>query len=464
MATAPDATSFSNFAPIGTEYDLPALRVTGELPKGLAGTLFRNGPNPQFPPLDPLRDHWFAGDGMVHAFTIADGTASYRNRWVRTDRWLAEHAAGRALVAGFGGPELAEHGIANTGVANTNVVWHAGRLLALEEGHLPFELDPATLTTRGVRDFGTLHDPFTAHPKTDPLTGDLIFFGCYAGGAFSPTMTCGVLGADGRVKRLERFEAPYCAMVHDFAVTERHIVFPVMPLTGSMARAMAGESPFAWEPDLGTHIGVMERAQGVASLRWFRAENCFVFHVMNAWDQDGRIMLDVMQYAAAPLFPRADGRETPPADTNATLMRWTLDPAAGTDAFTRAPLDDMCGEFPRLDERRTSLPNRYGLFVGGSRDGAGLDTIVWHDFTARRRSAFTVPSGDSASEAVFVPRSPSAPEGDGWLLSVAWRAQDQRSDLVILDTQAVADGPVATVHLPHRVPFGFHGNWVDAGR
>jgi carotenoid cleavage dioxygenase-like enzyme len=147
------------------------------------------------------------------------------------------------------------------------------------------------------------------------------------------------------------------------------------------------------------------------NLHWFRAERCFVFHVMNAWDQNGRIILDVMQYAAAPFFPRADGRETPPADTNAYLMRWTLDPAPGTGAFTRAPLDDMCGEFPRLDERRTSLPNCYGPFVGRSRDDAGLDTIVWDDFTARRRSAFAVPPGEAVSEAVFVPRSPTAPEG-----------------------------------------------------
>ncbi len=143
----------SNFAPIDAEYDVPEPRVVGDLPRGLDGTLFRNGPNPRFPPVDPRRHHWFIGDGMIHAFTLSNGRASYRNRWVRTDKWLAEDAAGHALVSGFGGPALAGARVRNTGVANTNIVWHAGRLLALEEAHLPFELDPATLDTRGVQDF-----------------------------------------------------------------------------------------------------------------------------------------------------------------------------------------------------------------------------------------------------------------------------------------------------------------------
>ncbi len=454
-----------NFAPIGEEHDLVDLAVIGELPRGLAGTLFRNGPNPQFPAVDPSQHHWFAGDGMIHAFTLAEGRAAYRNRWVRTDKWLAEHAAGRSLVSAFGGPSDPDATVANTGVANTNIVWHAGRLLALEEGHLPFEIDPATLATRGVRDFGALEGPFTAHPKLDPTTGELAFFGYSAGGPFTPLMTCGTLGADGQVTRIERFEAPYCSMVHDFAVTARHIVFPIMPLTGSMARAQAGRMPYAWEPELGGHVGLIERDRGVASLRWFRAPSCFAFHVLNAWDEAGRIVVDVMQYGAPPLFPRADGSSSAPEETQARLVRWTLDPAGGTDAFSRAPLDDMRGEFPRIDDRRAGLVNRFGAFTGRSQEDAGSDTIVWLDLAAGRRSAYTVPRGDSLSEAVFVPRGTHAGEGDGWLLSVAWRGAERRSDLIVLDTPAIDRGPVATVMLPHRVPFGFHGNWLaaDAG-
>lgn len=451
----------SNFGPIATEYDLPDLPVLGTLPRGLAGTLFRNGPNPQFAPIDPRRHHWFVGDGMVHAFTVRDGRASYRNRWVRTDKWAAEHAAGRALVTGFGGPSVPGVEIANTSVANTNVVWHGGRMLALEEAHLPFELDPATLATRGVQSFGgALEGPFTAHPKIDPVTGELVFFGYSASGPLSPGMTYGTIGADGSVTRFERFDAPYCSMVHDFAVTEQHVLFPILPLSGSMTRARAGRMPFAWEPELGGHIGVLRRDRGVASLRWFRAESCYVFHVLNAWDEGDRMVADVMQYDEPPLFPRADGGVSDPSAQQARLVRWTLDPAGGTDAFTRSALDDMSGEFPRLDERRAGLRNRFGTFAGERRDDGGLDTVVWLDLETGRRAAYTLPPGDAVSEPVFVPRGPLAAEGDGWLLGVVWRGAEGRSDMIVLDTDGIEKGPVATVRLAHRVPFGFHGNWV----
>lgn len=450
-----------NYAPIHDEYDVPDLPVAGELPPGLTGTLFRNGPNPQFTPLDPMKHHWFVGDGMIHAFTLGDGRASYRNRWVRTDKWVAENAAGRALISGFGGPSTTGVRLANTGVANTNIVWHAGRLLALEEAHLPFELDPATLATRGVRNFdGAVEGPFTAHPKIDPVTGELVFFGYSVDGPFSRGMTYGTVGADGRVSRVERFEAPYSSMVHDFAVTERHVVFPILPLSGSMRRAMAGQMPFAWEPELGSHIGLLRRDQGVASLRWFRAPSFYVFHVLNAWDEGHQVIVDVMQYDEPGLFPRADGRPSNLAAADARLVRWTLDTDAGTDSFKQMQLDDMSGEFPRLDERRAGLPNRFGTFAGRSRDDRVMDTIVWLDLLAGRRVAFTLPSGDEASEPVFVPRRPEAAEGDGWLLAVVWRAAKRRSDLIVLDTNAVEHGPIATVRLAHRVPSGFHGNWA----
>jgi carotenoid cleavage dioxygenase-like enzyme len=452
----------TNFGPIGTEYDLPALRVTGELPRGLDGTLFRNGPNPQFTPLDPGRHHRFSGDGMIHAFTLRDGRAGYRNRWVRTDRWQAENAAGHALPRSFGEPPDARSDVPDTGVANTNIICHAGRLLALEEAHLPFELDRATLATRGMQNFGgALEGPFTAHPKIDPITGELVFFGYAASGRLTPGMTYGTIAADGTVTRFEHFEAPYSSMVHDFAVTARHVVFPILPLHGSQARAQQGRMPYAWEPQLGSHIGIIRRDGGIASLRWFRAETGYVFHVLNAWDEGSRIIADVMQYDEAPLFPRADGTTANPAATRAHLARWTLDPDAGTEAFRCTQLDAMSGEFPRLDERRTGLCNRFGTFAGESRDDAGLDTIVWLDLVSGQRAAYTLPAGDAVSEPVFVPRDAQAAEGDGWLLAVAWRGAENRSDLIVLDTGGVDKGPVGTVRLPHRVPFGFHGNWVS---
>lgn len=447
----------NNTAPIASECVAEDLPVRGELPRELNGTLFRNGPNPQFP---VAAQHWFTGDGMVHAFTLSDGRASYRNAWVRTAKWEAERRAGRPLVSGYSSWPGSEAGFADEGVANTNVVWHSGRLLALEEGHLPIELDPATLATRGVQDLGgRLRGPFTAHPKVDPITGELIFFGFSVDGKLTSGMRYGTIDAGGQVTRFEHFEAPYCSMVHDFAVTRRHVVFPVLPLGGSQARQSRGGPPFAWEPELGSQIGLIRREQGTASLRWFQTEPCFVFHVLNAFDESGRIVVDVMQYDEPPLFPHPDGSITRPAP-EARLVRWTIDPEGGTDAVTRHALDDTPGEFPRVDDRRSGLRYRFGAIAGRSRAGAGLDSLVWLDLARGARSRFTLPDGDGFSEPVFVPRGEDAAEGDGWLLATVWRAAKGRSDVAVFDTAGLSDGPVATIRLPHRVPAGFHGNWV----
>ena len=448
----------NSMTPVTSECAATDLPIQGELPRGLNGTLFRNGPNPQFP---VAAQHWFTGDGMVHAFTLSDGRASYRNAWVRTAKWQAERRAGQPLVSCYSSRPGTEGGFADEGVANTNVVWHAGRLLALEEGHLPIELDPATLAKHGVQDFGGhLQGPLTAHPKIDPITGELIFFGFSVDGELTPGMRYGTIDAASRVTRFEHFDAPYYSMVHDSAVTRRNVVFPVLPLSGSQDRQLQGGPPFAWQPDLGSYIGLIRREQGVASQRWFRTEACFMFHVLNAWDDGGRIIVDVMQYEEPPLFPHPDDTMTLPAP-DARLVRWTIDPDAGTDAITRLALDDTAGEFPRIDDRRSGLRHRFGAIAGRSQPGAGLDSLVWLDLAQDAHSRFTLPAGDGFSEPVFVPRSEDAAEGDGWLLATIWRAAEERSEVAVFDPAGLAQGLVAIVRLPNRVPAGFHGNWVS---
>ena len=194
-AAEPTATTRDNRGPIAVEYDVPYLKISGELPRDLNGTLYRNGPNPQF---EAPGAHWFVGDGMLHAFHLENGRASYRNRWVRTPKWLAEHDAGRALFGGFGRrlPDAPASVPADGGAANTNIVFHAGRLLALEEGHLPTEIEPGTLNTEGYCTYGgAISGPFTAHPKIDPATGEMVFFGYNAGGPFSAALSFGAVNA-----------------------------------------------------------------------------------------------------------------------------------------------------------------------------------------------------------------------------------------------------------------------------
>lgn len=454
----------NNIAPIPFEADAPFLKIIGELPRELNGTLYRNGPNPQF---DAPGAHWFVGDGMLHAFHLEEGRASYRNRWVRTPKWLAEHDAGRALFGGFGRklPD-APANLADGGVANTNIVFHAGKLLALEEGHLPTEIEPGTLATRGYHNYqGRVAGAFTAHPKVDPITGELVFFGYNAAGPLTPALSYGSIDASGNVTRFERFETPYASMVHDFIVTEKHVLFPILPLTGSMERAMSGKPPYAWEPDKGSYVGVMKRNGAAKDIVWFHAEACYVFHVMNAWEDGDRIVADVMQFEEAPLFPHPDGRPTDPEKSRARHCRWTFDLSGNTDRFQQTYLDDLTGEFPRIDDRRAGSKSRHGWYTCANPRlpmfGA-LSGIVHVDGTGKRLGQYLLPAGDTISEPVFVGRSKDAAEGDGWLLAVVWRARENRSDLAVFNATDIEAGPAALVQLGHRVPDGFHGNWVGA--
>jgi carotenoid cleavage dioxygenase-like enzyme len=450
-----------NFAPVRSEDDF-RLEVTGQIPSEMAGAFYRNGPNPQFEPKDAY--HWFAGDGMIHGFFVEGGKVRYRNRYVRTPKWQVEHDAGRALFGTFGNPRATDPSVMgkDSGLANTNIVWHAGRLLALEEGHAPFEMDPATLESRGYR--AEYRGRVTAHPKLDPETGEMVWFAYSAGeGPLNATVAYGVTDAEGRVLRRDNFEAPFCSMVHDFLVTDRHVLFPILPLSGSLERAMKGGPPLAWEPDKGSHVGVMARDAGVETIRWFTADPCYVFHPMNAWEAGDKIFADVMEYPVAPLFPTVDGSK--PQNAFARLVRWTFDLASPSNTIGRTPIDDLAGEFPRFDERRAGLGYRHGWFAGITRTGVEdirFDTIAHLDLQTGRRADYVFPAGDSPGEPVFIPRTADADEGDGWLVAVVYRGADDQSDFVVFDAQDVAAGPIASARVPRRVPFGFHGNWRAA--
>ena len=450
-----------NFAPVRSEDDFD-LEIQGAIPRELRGTLYRIGPNPQFEPKDP-NYHWFLGDGMAHAFRVEDGKVSYRNRWVRTPRFELERKEGRALFGAWGNPMTTDPlamGV-DGGVANTNIVCHAGRLLALVEGSRPFEVAQGSLDPIGYAE--SYRGRVTAHPKVDPETGEMVWFG-YSTGAvpLNNQVSYGVTAADGAVVRRDDFEAPYPSMVHDFMVTRNYALFPILPLTGSLERAMGGKPAYAWEPDKGAYVGVMRRDAGVDTLRWFNAPPCYVFHPMNAWEAGGKIHADVMRYDAAPLFPNPDGSRG--RATAARLVRWTFDLAGNSDAIKEETLDDLDGEFPRFDERRAGLSYRHGWFAG---DTHGLKTVktnaIAHiDLKTGKKAVYELPAGDLTSEPVFTPRSASAEEGDGWLTAVVWRAAEDRSDMLVLEAQDVASGPVAVAKLPRRVPFGFHGNWVPS--
>ncbi len=418
--------SYLNRIPVATENTIDHLPIQGRIPAGLAGTLYRNGPNPLAS--DPA-SHWFLGHGMVHAFHIADGTVAYRNRWVRTQHWAA--------ATGSPQEDLPD------GAANTSILSLAGQVLALEEAHLPVVLDPASLATLGAQDFaGALPPgPFTAHPKTCPATGNLVFFGYGVGGMLSDTIRLGEITPSGELLHLDTVTAPYGAMIHDFAVTERFIAIPLFPLVLNDTH-----NGVVWQPNRGCFLGLIDRTKGVASLRWLPVASGFAFHIANAWDEDGALLIDLMRADAPPFFPTEDGQ---PASTNAFPTRWRIEPGAAS--ITVTTLSTTEGEFPRIDERWAGRRNRHLFFSTGA-------SLCARDDLTGAETLFAPPDGDSISEPVFVPGGDA--EAEGWLLAIATSAATQTSALVILDAQDLAAGPIATARLPVRVPAGFHGAWV----
>jgi carotenoid cleavage dioxygenase len=473
-----------NFAPVKVEttaFDLP---VTGTLPAHLDGRYLRNGPNP-VAPVDPARHHWFLGTGMVHGVRLRDGRAEwYRNRFVRSpevSRALGEPLKGGASV--HGGFDFS---------ANTNVIQQGGRTFAIvEAGARPYELT-AELETIGRCDFdGTLPGGYTAHPKRDPGTGELHAMSYYWGWGNKVQYT--VVGTDARVRRVVDIEVTGSPMMHDFALTESHVVIFDLPcvfdldvIAGLMpdripaavkklitkgagmfvgkrptpepvARKMMGRLlddstpafPYKWDPSYPARVGIMPREGGPADVRWFDVEPCYVFHPLNAYDDGDRIVVDVVRHPKMFAANRIG-----PDEGHPTLDRWTIDRNAGKVIEDR--LDDRGQEFPRVDERVVSRRHRYGYAVAF--DGVTGETLVRHDLAAGGAPLTrSFGPGHNVGEFVFVPEAPDSPEDKGNLMGFVYDPSTDKSDLMVLDAQTLET--VAAIHLPARVPAGFHGNW-----
>jgi len=453
-----------HMAPVPDELDAHELRVTGALPPELAGRYLRNGPNPR-PGEDP--GHLFFGHGMIHGIRIAGGRAQwYRNRWVRTGQ-----LEGRRALQPDGTVDR------SVGSANTHVMAHAGRIYALVESSFPHELTPE-LDTLGPCDFGgRLTTGMTAHPKEHPATGDLHFFGY---GFLPPYLTYHRLSAAGVLECSVEIDVPGPTMNHDFAITEHHALFLDQPITFQFERIATG-MPFGWDDAYGARIGVMalDRPGEVA---WFEVEPGYVFHVGNAHaDAHGRIVLEAPRHGPADAIamwdtacdPSGTGRPGGPrpgspvdgavgavassaASGLSQMHRWTLDPATG--AVTEEPIDDRGVEFPTLDDTRTGRRNRY-LYT---RADAGDDVaVVKYDVVSGTSTEHVLGADVVLGEAEFVP-SPAAGRGedDGWLMALVSTRDGRSSHLLVLDASDVAADPVAVVHLPRRVPTGFHGSWI----
>ena len=444
--TSPDlATNLylsGNFAPVRDEVDAVALPVTGAIPVELDGRLLRTGPNP-VTDQDPATYQWFTGTGMAHGLWLRGGQAiRYRNRFVRSDD----------VVEALGGPATPGPRHGDGSVVNTNIIGHADRTFVLVEGgNLPMELTNDLITVARSDFGGTLPGAFSAHPKRDPGTGELHAVSYYWEWDY---IEYSVIGVDGTVRRTVDVPVPGGPMVHDMGLTESRVVLLDLPCVFDLEMAMGGSTlPYRWTPEYGARVGLLPREADADATVWCELDDpCFVFHPLNAYDDGETVVMDVVVYSKV-----FDQNPLAPDEDPSPLERWVVNPRSGR--VDRTLIDPRCQEFPRVDERRVGRPHRYGYCLLARPDGDFGD-LVKHDLTAGTSVVHELGDGRHSQEGVFVPKHADAAEDEGWVLAYVHDERRNAADVVIIDAQDFAAPPVATIHLPVRVPYGFHGNWV----
>ncbi|EFC42714.1 retinal pigment epithelial membrane protein [Naegleria gruberi] len=476
-----------NFAPIHDELTITKLPIiSGEIPKDLNGIYARIGPNPQFNPLYNL--HWFEGDGHIHALEFKDGNCSYRNRFVQTEKYLQEKENGRPLAhsmimdgginpllkytyhylyermyRGLNGP-LKKGG----GAANTNIIYHGGKFLALEEGHKPMEVTFPDLKTVGEFDFkGKLKHNFTAHPKIDPRNGEMIFFG-YELNPRGTSFRYGVTDKNLDIIHSHEFtkeETPYVCMIHDMVITENYSIVGFYPLILDVKKVLTGENPIVFDDTKPTKIAVFPRLyDGKSSkIQFFEAETGVAFHYINAYEErEGDDLLIKILVHVQKSFSMTDFSKGQPFP-----YEYTLNLTSGkliSEGFLKT-LDGNqlpSGEFPVVRGEITGQKNRFfyyslvveksELFVANSI--AKVDLEKGNAF-----QTITIPNNGMIGEVSIIPRSEE--EDDVYIVCYAYHEHSNSSTVFVFDGKTMNNTPLVNIELPRRVPFGFHGNFFE---
>ncbi|KAJ5915765.1 lignostilbene dioxygenase [Penicillium verhagenii] len=478
----PNEPQFSGFMkPCRVEGDVQNLEVCGELPKEIDGTFFRVMPDPQmFPFIE--NDPWFNGDGNVSAFRIKDGNASWQQRFVRTEKFVREREAGRALMGKYRNKftDAVEFKIRST--ANTNVVFFNGQLLALKEDSPPYAMDPNTLETKGLYDFeGQLPSlTFTAHPKFDYKTSEMTCFGYEAKGDGTPDICYYQISQEGKLSDICWFVAPVCAMIHDFAVTENWAIFPLIPQLCDIDRMKAGGEHWQWSSKTPLYVGVIPRRNPKPNdVKWFRWENSFPGHTLNAYeDEKGKIIFDLglSRENVFSWWPDEQGFAPDPSTVVSQLCRFTIDPNSKIDRLPEPKiLHKGNSEFYRIDDRFSSQQHSHSFFdlmdpslgtnfgVVGPRLGGGhpvYNALAHLNLDTGKYEVYFPGQTHLVQEPVFIPRVGSDVEGDGYLLALVSNYETMSSELHLLDVDDFEKAK-AIVKLPVRLRHGLHGNWVE---
>jgi carotenoid cleavage dioxygenase-like enzyme len=427
-----------NYPPVSEEVTEMKLEVEGSIPPELSGLYVRNGSNKH----TGVGEHFFDGDGMLHGVRLQQGEALwYRNRYVDTPVYREE-------TGGFGPPKLTDT------TSAVSLIHHGGKLLSLGEFGYPYEIDPEDLSTIGVHTYmDKLQTNMTAHPKVDPVNGEMLFYGM---NFVESGLTYMRANAAGELVQVETINTDAPTMMHDFSATENYVIFLQMPVAFSMFLAVTGDGlPFRWDDSVPTRFGVMPRNGTNADVKWFDINPCFIFHTMNAFEQGDEVVLDASRYDQLWVTDSHDFSHP------AYFTRFTMNMKTG--AVSESRMDDLPMEFPQLNRSTWTRPYRYGYslsspYANNEMSYGGATGFLRYDMQTGERVQHKLEPHYTAQEAFFVAAGKS--EEEGYLLSYVYDARENLSDLWILDATNVAAGPIAKVKLPVRVPQGFHGEWV----
>ena len=457
------------YAPTLNEMHVDNLPVNGELPADLVGAYFRNGPNPRFQPRN--RHHPFDGDGMVHGVYFRDGKASYRNRHVQTAALAQELASGKSISPGVMGPfdyTISRFGIKDT--ANTDVLWHAGDLVALwYNAGDPYRLDGNDLRTKGHFNLhGRAQTRMSAHAKVDASNGELLFFDY---GDEPPYMTYGVADAGGNLLHEVAIDLPGPRLPHDIGFTQHYAVVHDLPFFHDMnVLRKHGYRVLTFHRDIPTRFGIIPRRGQSADVRWFECQPCYILHVTNCWEEDDWVVMDGCR-SLNPM-PDAQAGEGKLASMlaymrlEANAYRWRFNLKTGE--VREGDIDDLNTEFNKSNPLFHGVRSRYAyhqriplLHEGGHT--LRFTALVKYDNDTGRSSQWDYGVGVFGSEAVFAPKpgaDRSCAEDDGYVITLVTDSKDWTSHCLVFDATDIAKGPVARVRLPQRVPFGFHATWA----
>ena len=481
--TYPNTPYFVNqFVPVRTEADAQDLVVEGDIPECLEGDFVRVGPDPLYPPRlgDDL---FFHGEGLVTRFRFRGGKVDFKQRYVQTERYKMATEAKRSLFGKFRNGYTNDPSIEqkNFTRANTNVIPFNGKLLAMEEDSRPYAMDPETLETLGLYDFDgqCFTHTFTSHSKFDPVTGNLIGHSYEAKGDGTDDIC--YLEFDtktGKKVREAWIKSPYVGAMHDFTITNNYVIFPLQNIKVDLEGIKDGGNYNVWDPDQELLIGIMRRDGDGSDIQWLVLPPAMPGHCVNSYEEGDLVHIDMCVAAGNPFpfMPDKDGNTTPLPELRSPMSRVTIDMSAPKATISTRTIIEVPIEFGRIDERFIAQPYTYGFFPlidfsqGYDFEAYGPPPMFIFNALAKvnMQTSEMETWGTSPhvrfQEAIFIPKSEEAEEGDGYVLSLMTDLRTNLSELLIIDATRFTEGPVARIKSPLRMRFGLHGNWVPAKR